>query len=382
MRRLAALLACAVSLAACQSDGDALPSKKDLPPKSGSAASLVVPATETVGSTGTVIGMVSVRDPASFNPEAERNRRDGAGLAARDLGAGKIRLDIAESAPSPDEIEKTTRMLAGKGAKMIIAQARPDQLASVQAALTGRDVAVVSFNTNEARGPAGTYSFASSEWDGLIEALSFTVASGKSVAVGLAPVGTGPAGPQRLAASLKEIGASYAGTIEVGPGGLAPTAAKLAAKADIVVILPGLTAPGTALKALAAAAPAASPRAVVTPSGYDAGTYAAPELTGAVACRFDQAAHRRIGKGFLAQYGRPVSMDAAYGYDAVALAAGLVRARGDDSLTPDDLTDPTGFVGALGVFRLRPDGTVQRTCDIHKVLSGKLQFFHPAPQSF
>lgn len=379
---MASAAACALLLAGCQSNEDVLPAGKTASPAAGKSVSLVVPPTESVGSAGTVIGMISVRDPASFNPEAERNRRDGAGLAVRDLGAGKLRLEIAEAAPSPEEIEKTTRLLAGKGAKLIVANARPDQLPSVRAALTGRDVAVVTFNSNEAKGPAGTWSFASSEWDGLIEALSFTVAGGKTTAVGLAPPGTSPAGPQRLAAGLKEIGATYAGTIEAGPGGVSANAAKLAAKADIVVVLPGLTAPATALKALAAASPPPAPRAVVVPPSLDLAAYGLPELSGAVACRFDQAAHRRIGKAFLAQYGRPVSMEAAYGYDAAALAAGLVRARGDDSLTPEDLTAPTGFVGALGVFRLRPDGTVQRTCDIYKVLSGKLQFFHPAPQSF
>ena len=50
---------------------------------------------------------------------------------------------------------------------------------------------------------------------------------------------------------------------------------------------------------------------------------------------------------------------AALGYDATALA-GVVARRSAHDFSPGVLTNPLGFSGVDGIFRLRPDGTVER----------------------
>jgi ABC-type branched-subunit amino acid transport system substrate-binding protein len=96
----------------------------------------------------------------------------------------------------------------------------------------------------------------------------------------------------------------------------------------------------------------------------------------------DQASLAQIAERYRAAWGRPVTMEAAYGYDAVAIAAGIVRHMGPDALTPAALTISSGFRGATGTFRLRPDGSVDRPLSLYRFKGGALELVDPAPQSF
>ncbi len=85
-------------------------------------------------------------------------------------------------------------------------------------------------------------------------------------------------------------------------------------------------------------------------------------LAGALSCRFELHAVGGVGGRYHAQFGRPISADAAYGFDAVALAIGIVRAHGADRLTAvtlqslpkrvhQGLNTVAGF-GEMGVLHL------------------------------
>ena len=57
-------------------------------------------------------------------------------------------------------------------------------------------------------------------------------------------------------------------------------------------------------------------------------------------------------------YGHPPPRLATLAYDAVALAALLASGEGEADFSADSVTDPSGFAGVDGIFRLRRDGTV------------------------
>ena len=46
------------------------------------------------------------------------------------------------------------------------------------------------------------------------------------------------------------------------------------------------------------------------------------------------------------------------------------------------LTDPAGFAGVDGIFRFKPDGTVERGLAIMEVRDGFVDVREPAPRSF
>lgn len=73
---------------------------------------------------------------------------------------------------------------------------------------------------------------------------------------------------------------------------------------------------------------------------------------------------------------------ASLAYDGIA-AIGALAATGDrNALTTASLTRASGFRGATGIFRLRPDGTNQRALAIAKIVDAQVVIIEPAPLSF
>jgi hypothetical protein len=85
-------------------------------------------------------------------------------------------------------------------------------------------------------------------------------------------------------------------------------------------------------------------------------------------------------------YGERPHEIAGLAYDGVALIGALIRAaRAQNSNTPfaaANLTDPAGFAGVYGPFRLLPNGTNQRNLAVLEVRNGSAAVVDRAPRTF
>lgn len=93
-----------------------------------------------------------------------------------------------------------------------------------------------------------------------------------------------------------------------------------------------------------------------------------PDTVGAFARRFEAA------------YGRSPAPLAVLAYDATALA--VLLAQGQPRFTAEQLTDPAGFAGGAGIFRLRPDGLAEHGLAVVEVERTGTRVLEPAPQAF
>jgi branched-chain amino acid transport system substrate-binding protein len=84
---------------------------------------------------------------------------------------------------------------------------------------------------------------------------------------------------------------------------------------------------------------------------------------------------------FAAAFGHAPQRLATLAYDAVGVAAVLERTPGA-SFSADALENPSGFAGADGIFRLRPDGTAERGLAVLQVEPDGTSVLSPAPESF
>ena len=73
---------------------------------------------------------------------------------------------------------------------------------------------------------------------------------------------------------------------------------------------------------------------------------------------------------------------AVLGYEAVFLAAGLVRSAGARPFRDDLLLSRNGFLGVTGLFRFRTDGTSERGLAVFEIGSGSARTISPAPKQF
>jgi branched-chain amino acid transport system substrate-binding protein len=100
-------------------------------------------------------------------------------------------------------------------------------------------------------------------------------------------------------------------------------------------------------------------------------------LRGALYAAPDVSLGRGFEQKFQSIYGNPPpSRVDNIGFDAGAIA---VLAAGNGGFTAENLTNPTGFSGTDGVFRLGADGHVQRGLAVFKIEPGGPQIVSPAP---
>ena len=73
---------------------------------------------------------------------------------------------------------------------------------------------------------------------------------------------------------------------------------------------------------------------------------------------------------------------AGLAFDGINAVGALVRQGRSDALTARALTQNSGFQGATGVFRIRPDGTNERGLAVATVRNNQVTILDPAPSGF
>ncbi|MCK0169464.1 penicillin-binding protein activator [Aliiroseovarius sp. S1123] len=96
----------------------------------------------------------------------------------------------------------------------------------------------------------------------------------------------------------------------------------------------------------------------------------------------DPALSSRFSGRYHAKYGATPHPIAGLAYDGIAAIGALVKAGKANALTTTALTQPQGFVGVNGIFRLRGDGTNERGLAIAQIQNGSVVIIDPAPRSF
>ncbi len=102
------------------------------------------------------------------------------------------------------------------------------------------------------------------------------------------------------------------------------------------------------------------------------GWYAAPPVEGRT--KFVHR-HQRI-------YGNPPDRLASLAYDSMALAIILAGQDGSPDYSVEALTNPTGFLGTEGIFRLGRNGIAERGMAIREIRRDGITTIRPAPTAF
>jgi hypothetical protein len=85
---------------------------------------------------------------------------------------------------------------------------------------------------------------------------------------------------------------------------------------------------------------------------------------------------------YQAAFGKPPVRQASLAYDATSLAAGLTGRFGATAFSERVLTNPSGFIGIDGAFRLLPNGLNERGLAVYEVRGGTAAVIDPAPRTF
>mgnify|MGYP001159252012 CR=1 FL=1 len=338
-------IAFTIVLAACQGNGgDVLES----------AAAEKSRSDETIGAGGTSLTMLLSGKGAAG--EQSQDLHDVAAMAHEDLGAGKLALTFRYGAGGP-------------------------QL------LLGASAPVIAFADNSAPRGAGVFAMRSDAVDSALEGVQAAAKAGKTGLVVVAAQSLSEGDKARLTqgigrSKLKLLGfASYSGAGAALPPQLAGMKALLS-KADAVVIFGSGNAPGDIAAALRSSSLVSANALMIGNIGWARSNFTNPALEGALIALPDQVTLQLVSRRYKERYGRALTVDAAYGYDAIAVVAGIVRSIGPQGLTAETLTKTSGFRGTLGLFRFLPDGSVQRPLTLYSLANGTLKVLDPEPDGF
>ncbi len=108
-----------------------------------------------------------------------------------------------------------------------------------------------------------------------------------------------------------------------------------------------------------------------------------PALRGGWFAAPDPEITRNFENRFAGAFGSPPPRLASLAYDATLLSARLAaNGRRRNRFEQDAITDPNGYFGADGLFRLNADGSVERGLAILEIQPGGIRVQDPAPRSF
>ena len=94
----------------------------------------------------------------------------------------------------------------------------------------------------------------------------------------------------------------------------------------------------------------------------------------------DTAGFNAFAGRYQARFNSAPTRTATLAYDAVSLAAALARTQGSQRFSESVLTNASGFAGADGVFRFRPDGQIDRGLAVLELRNGQIVTVNAAPR--
>jgi branched-chain amino acid transport system substrate-binding protein len=313
---------------------------------------------------------------------------DAAQMAVFDVGQTDLVLVPRDSGETPEQAAAAARAVLAEGVDLVLGPLFANATRSVGPIVAETDVKVLSFSNDSAAAGGNVFVLGFRPEEQIDRILGFAESQGLGRVALVAPddvygsvaaaafernmIGHGSRGEVAFYSPGGDAGAAARSLVELAGGTGAP---------DAVLIADS----GSALSQAAAALTSdgglsTSPRLLGTARWKDdPAVLRDPSLAGSWIAAVPPAAEDAFKRRFASVFGRTPHDLAALSYDAVALA--VLLAQSDRSFPTDLLTDPQGFVGSLGVFRLRGNGTTQHGLAILEVRPEGLSVVEPAPQS-
>ena len=322
-----------------------------------------------------------------------RSLRNSARMAAADAQGARIDLRIYDTGGSTEQAVARANEAVAAGAKIIVGPLFAEAANAVALAMKPHDVNVLSFSNNAEIAGGNLFVLGNTFGSVADRLVGYGVRQGKRRILEVAEDDVaGQIGGRAIEGAIARNGASLAGKVshpvsQQGIDGVTPQIAAAAKSGQIDAIfmtanqgavLPYLT------DSLAAAGVTSEvtqfmgltrwdePSSRLTLPGVQGGWFALPDI----------GRQAQFDARYRAAHGEAPHRLGGLAYDGVAAIAALARAGKRNALMKSGLTQSSGFQGVSGAFRLRPDGTNQRTLSVATIRGNRVVILEPAPSGF
>jgi len=328
---------------------------------------------------------------------------DAAQMAMFDAADDKFELLPRDTQGTAQGAAQAGKAVLAEGARLILGPLLAAEVEAVKPLAQDAHVNIVAFSTSAGLAGNGTWLLSFMPGEEVTRVVGFAREHGASRFAALAP--DTPYG-QLAVEALRNATASGGGTVEHvefydpatkdfrqpvqylakqaafdKPSGDKPGGNKQGF--DAVLMPEG----GEKLKAVASLLPyyeidPAKVRFLGTGLWDEPGVEREPALTGGWFAAPAPDARSDFEQHYRQLYNRAPPRLATLGYDAVALAALLAHAPGGGNFSTPALTDPNGFAGVGGIFRLKAEGLVERGLAVLEIHPNGPAVVSPAPETF
>jgi len=313
---------------------------------------------------------------------------NAAELALYDSGNRDIVLMTAEDAGTPADTAAAAQKLLDEGAEIIVGPIFAASVGAVAPLARDRGVPVIAFSTDRTVGGSGIYLLSFQPQGEVQRVLAYAASQGRKKFCAMIPqTPYGEVVEQSFRAAAPAAGGTVVDVEHFNPGAGALTdPAAVIAKADCDSIL--VPQGGSLLRGLAqtfaysSIDTTAKVKLLGTGLWLDPATVKEPLLAGG----WFAAPQPSTDDAFNAKYRQTFGADppqlASLAYDAVSLVALLAGGTPYHRFTLRSITDPNGFAGVNGIFRFKPDGSIDRGLAVLAVDPGGFTVASPAPTTF
>lgn len=386
-RNMLWLLSGASVLAACSSGA---PTMEPLP--GGTVPTAPINATRP---TGEVLGTGTVRVALLLPKSAPGNggavaaaMRNAAQMALGDFMGNDVTVIVKDTNGTPEGAALAARSAVADRAELILGPLFAAEVKAVAPIALAANIPVVSFSSDPSAASNGVYVMGFMVDDQVQQVVSYAASTGRrSVAAIISEGAYGTLAEAALRQSAARAGLRVVQVERIAGGNVEAAVSAIAANAAQIdcIFLPDGPGVAPSVGAALVAAKVDLARVKLLGSGQwnDASVYSNPPLVGGWFPVPDVSGYQTFASRYRGAFGNDPQQITSLAYDAVVLAAGLVKAAGAQRFQRSVIANPDGFLSSVnGLFRFNPDGTNDRGLAIYEVTAGGPKLVQPAPRTF
>ncbi len=342
------------------------------------------PVGETLGAGPVRVGVILPLTQGGGPSPVGVSLRNAAQLAVEESGANDVTLMILDDHSTPDGAAQATQAAIGAGAEVIVGPLFSQGVREAGRVAKAADRPVIAFSTDTSVASRGVY-LLSFLIEGYVDRIvEYASAKGKKSIAVMAPQSDygniAVAEFQQIAARL---GVRVVTIVRYAPGQSASAAREIAGVGNQIDAL-FIPEQADGMDGVSAALTGAGVKTQILGTGIwnDPRVMKLPALQGAWFAAPEAAGFNAFAERYRAKFNGDPTRLATLSYDAVSLVAALARTQGAQRYAEKTLTNASGFNGADGVFRFRPDGPNQRGLAVLQIGAGAATVLSPAPRRF
>jgi len=385
--RLICLGGAALGLGACNMGGESNFDKSmsapttpvQTQPLNGSAA-----VGETLGAGPVRIGVILPLTQGGGPSAVGVSLRNATQLAIEEAGANDVTLMVLDDHSTPEGAAQAAQAAIGAGAELIVGPLFSPSVREVGRVAKAAGRPVIAFSTDTSVASRGVY-LLSFLIEGYVDRImEYAYSKGKKSVAALAPQSDyGNIAVAEFQQAASRLGVRVVTIARYAPGQSASAIKDIAGVANQIDAL-FIPEQADGMESVGAALAASGVKTQILGTGIwnEARVMKLPALQGAWFAAPENAGFAAFAERYRAKFNGDPTRLATLAYDAVSLVAALARTQGAQRFAEKTLTSPSGFNGADGVFRFRPDGPDERGLAVLQINNGAATVIAPAPRSF